>query len=54
MITKEQYVEILDIVQRYVVMHKKVFPQNPITEDFAAGMQKVLDLIQTLVKKDAT
>lgn len=50
MITKEQYVEILDIVQRYVVMHKKVFPQNPITEDFAAGMQKVLDLIQTLVK----
>lgn len=50
MITKEQYVEILDIVQRYIVMHKKVLPQNPITEDFAAGMQKVLDLIQTLVK----
>ena len=50
MITKEQYIEILDIAQRYVVMHKKVFPQNPITEDFAAGMQKVLDLIQTLVK----
>ena len=52
MITKEQYVEILDIVQRYVVMHKKVFPQNPITEDFAAGMHKVIDLIETLVKKD--
>ena len=52
MITKEQYVEILDIVQRYVVMHKKVFPQNPMTDEFAAGMQKVIDLIQTLVKKD--
>lgn len=50
MITKEQYIEILNLVQRYVVMHKKVFPQNPITEDFAAGIQKVLDLIQTLVK----
>lgn len=52
MITKEQYIEILDIVQKYVVMHKKVFPHNPMTEDFVAGMQKVLDLTQTLVKKD--
>ena len=55
MITKEQYIEILDIVQRYkryMVMNKKVFPHNPMTEDFAAGMQKVLDLTQTLVKKD--
>ena len=52
MITKEQYIEILNLVQRYVVMHKKVFPQNPMTDEFAAGMQKVLDLIQTLVKKD--
>ena len=50
MITKEQYIEILNLVQRYVVMHKKVFPQNPMTDEFAAGMQKVLDLIQTLVK----
>ena len=52
MITKEQYVEILDIVQRYVVMHKKVFPQNPMTNEFAAGIEKVIDLIQTLVKED--
>ena len=55
MITKEQYIEILDIVQRYkryMVMNKKVFPHNPMTEDFAAGMQKVLDLTQTLIKKD--
>ena len=52
MITKEQYIKILDLVQRYVVMHKKVFPQNPMTDEFAAGMQKVIDLIQTLVKKD--
>lgn len=52
MITKEQYVEILDIVQRYMVMHKKVFPQNPMTNEFAAGIEKVIDLIQTLVKKD--
>lgn len=50
MITKEQYIEIIDLVQQYVVMRKKVFPQNPMTNEFAAGMQKVLDLIQTLVK----
>ena len=52
MITKEQYVEIIDLVQRYVVMHKKVFPQNPMTNEFAAGIEKVKDLIQKLVKKD--
>ena len=52
MITKEQYIEILNLVQRYVVMHKKVFPQNPMTDEFAAGIEKVIDLIQTLVKKD--
>ena len=52
MITKEQYIEILDLVQQYVVMHKKVFPQNPMTNEFAAGIEKVIDLIQTLVKKD--
>ena len=52
MITKEQYIEILNLVQRYVVMHKKVFPQNPMTNEFAAGIEKVIDLIQTLVKKD--
>ena len=52
MITKEQYIEIINLVQRYVVMHKKVFPQNPMTNEFAAGIEKVIDLIQTLVKKD--
>ena len=52
MITKEQYIEILDLVQRYVVIHKKVFPQNPMTNEFTAGIEKVIDLIQTLVKKD--
>lgn len=52
MITKEQYIEIIDLVQRYVVMHKKVFPQNPMTSEFAAGIEKVIDLIGILVKKD--
>lgn len=52
MITKEQYIEIINLVQRYVVMHKKVFPQNPMTNEFAAGIEKVIDLIQILVKKD--
>ena len=52
MITKEQYIEILDIVQKYMVMQKKVLSQNPMTGDYAAGMQKVLDLTHTLVKKD--
>lgn len=52
MITKEQYVEIINLVQRYVVMRKKVFPQNPMANEFAAGIEKVIDLIQTLVKED--
>ena len=51
MITKEQYVEIIDLVQRYVVMRKKVFPQNPMTNEFAAGIEKVIDLIQILVEE---
>lgn len=50
MITKEQYIEILDLVQRYVSMYKKVFPHKPISDEFGAGMQKVIDLIETLVK----
>lgn len=51
MITKEQYVEIIDLVQRYVVMRKKAFPQNPMTNEFAAGIEKVIDLIQILVEE---
>ena len=51
MITKEQYVEIIDLVQRYVVMRKKAFHQNPMTNEFAAGIEKVIDLIQILVEE---
>lgn len=54
MITKEQYAEILDLVMRYMSKYAEIFPDKPMSDDFCAGMQKVMDLIQTLVKKDAT
>lgn len=52
MITKEQYAEILDVVMKYTSTYIKVFKDKPMSNDFCAGMQKVTDLIQTLVKKD--
>ena len=52
MITKEQYAEILDVVMKYTSTYVNVFKDKPMSNDFCAGMQKVTDLIQTLVKKD--
>ena len=52
MITKEQYAEILDVVMKYTSTYINVFKDKPMSNDFCAGMQKVIDLIQTLVKKD--
>ena len=50
MITKDQYVEIIELTQRYIAMYEYAFPHKPMSDEFCAGMQKVLDLIQTLVK----
>ena len=52
MITKEQYAEILDVVMKYTSTYIKVFKDKPMSNEFCAGMQKVTDLIHTLVKKD--
>lgn len=52
MITKEQYVEMLDLVMRYTSTYSEAFPHKPLSDEFCAGMQKVIDLVQTLVKKD--
>ena len=54
MIKKEQYAEILDLVMRYMSKYAEIFPDKPMSDEFCAVMQKVMDLIQTLVKKDAT
>lgn len=51
MITKEQYVEILDICERYTKLRKDMI-KKPMSDDFQQGMLRVLDLIESLVKKD--
>ena len=52
MITKEQYVEMLDLITRYTSIYTEAFPDKPMSDEFCAGMQKAMDLIQTLVNKD--
>ena len=52
MITKEQYVEMLDLIMRYTSIYTEASPDQPISDEFCAGMQKAMDLIQTLVKED--
>lgn len=51
MITKEQYVEILDTCEKYIKLRQDVF-KDPMSDDFQEGMLRVLDLIKSLVKKD--
>lgn len=36
----------------YIYIYSEAFPHEPLTDEFCAGMQKVMDLIHTLVKKD--
>lgn len=51
MITKEQYVEILDTCEGYIKLRTEMF-KEPMSDDFQEGMLRVLDLIKPLVKKD--
>ena len=51
MITKEQYVEIIEICERYIKLRKDMI-KEPMSDDFQQGMLRVLDLIKSLVKKD--
>ena len=51
MITKEQYVEILDTCEKYIKLRQDVF-KEPMSDDFQEGMLSVLDFIESLVKKD--
>ena len=52
MITKDQYSEIVIFVQEYISVRKKMFPDNPLSDDFLHGMERTIDLIRSLVKKD--
>lgn len=52
MITKEQYIEILTLVQQYIAKYKEIFPNRPMSNDFCAGIEQVVDLIGSLVKKE--
>lgn len=51
MITKEQYIEIIEQFQKYIKKHGEIF-EKPMSKDFQDGMVKVIDLIEPLVKKD--
>lgn len=51
MITKEQYIEILDACEKYTKLYNKMF-NKPMSDDFQQGMLRVLDLIEPMVKKD--
>ena len=52
MITKEQYLEIINLVKQYVMEYRKTFPDAPMSSDFCAGIERTIDLIQYLVEKD--
>lgn len=49
MITKEQYLDIVDQIEIYTNMYKKVIDIN-MSEDFQKGMKKALELIEGLVE----
>ena len=51
MITKEQYIEIIDLIHSYISKYEEMFPNEPLSNEFCSGVQKVVDLIQLLVKK---
>lgn len=51
MITKEQYIEIVNACDKYVKMYEQVL-KVPMSEEFQQGMLRVLDLIEPMVKKD--
>ncbi len=52
MITKDQYLDIIDLIQKYLSAYQKMFPNKPMSNDFCAGMEQTIDLIKSLVKKD--
>ena len=51
MITKEQYIEIVNACEKYTKMYEEVL-KVPMSEEFLQGMLRVLDLIKPMVKKD--
>ena len=51
MITKEQYIEIIEQCEKYIKKYSEIF-EKPMSKDFQEGMVRVIDLIKPLVKKD--
>ena len=50
-ITKEQYIEIIEQCENYIKKYGEIF-EKPMSKDFQDGMVRVIDLIKPLVKKD--
>ena len=51
MITKEQYLEIIEQFEKYIKKYGEIF-EKPMSKDFQDGMVRVIDLIKPLVKND--
>ena len=49
MLSKEQYIEILNTFEKYAKTYEKVL-NKPMSEEFAAGLMRGLDLIKGLVE----
>lgn len=52
MITKEQYLEIINTFEKYIETRTKMFPNKPLSEEFTFGFIQALTLIESLVEKD--
>ena len=52
MITRKQYLEIINTFEKYIDTRTKMFPNKPLSEDFTFGFTQALTLIESLVEKD--
>lgn len=52
MITKKQYLEIIDVFEKYIEARTKMFPNKPLSEEFTFGFTQAMTLIESLVEKD--
>lgn len=52
MITKEQYLEIINTFEKYIETQTKMFPDKPLSDDYTYAFTQALSLIEGLVEKD--
>ena len=52
MVTREQYLEIIDTFEKYIDARTKMFPDKSLSKDFMFGFTQAMTLIESLVEKD--